>query len=179
MNARRRAFCEHYAAGLSAAEAARRAGYAARSARSQGQRLLTKADIRDYVEELQRQATSERIADAQEVRERFTSILRDDEQRPAARLRAGEALLRYSPQEDASGPAPVDEESPEDGGGYAVIALPWKPGGRYAPTHYEGDDGTIQPLLYPGDDLRLILSRSQIETLLDKYHYHGEEEEER
>ena len=47
---KRQAFVRHYIATGSASEAARMAGYSHRSARTEGSRLLTNADIREAVE---------------------------------------------------------------------------------------------------------------------------------
>lgn len=51
-NAKHERFCQEYVVDLNAAQAAIRAGYAANSARQQGQRLLTNADIVARVSEL-------------------------------------------------------------------------------------------------------------------------------
>ena len=45
-------FCEEYLIDLTATQAAERAGYSKRTARSQGQRLLTNVDIQLYLKEL-------------------------------------------------------------------------------------------------------------------------------
>ena len=62
MNERQKRFAEFYAASGNAAEAARLAGYSEKTARSQGQRLLTDVDIMRYVRELQDKAAIGRIA---------------------------------------------------------------------------------------------------------------------
>ena len=61
MNEKQRRFAEHYAANPNATEAARVAGYSDRTARSQGQRLLTNDDIQEYIKELQEENAAERI----------------------------------------------------------------------------------------------------------------------
>ncbi len=53
MNDRRRAFVDAYVLTGNAAEAARRAGYSERTARAQGHRLLTDADIRAAIDAAQ------------------------------------------------------------------------------------------------------------------------------
>lgn len=50
LNKKQQAFVEHYLQTWNAAEAARRAGYAEKSARQQGSRLMTNADIQDEVQ---------------------------------------------------------------------------------------------------------------------------------
>lgn len=170
MNGRRMAFCELYATGLSAAEAARRAGYSPRSARSQGQRLLTNDDVQKMIHELQTRATNERIADALEIRERFTAILRDDKQKASARLRAGEALLKHG----GDGPGERIEE-PEAPGTGVEIVLPWRPADLFYPTAYEGEDGEIIPLDSPGEDVTLVLTRQQMEDLGRRNQVNGDQ----
>lgn len=50
LKAQQQAFVEHYLETWNAAEAARRAGYSAKTARQQGSRLLTKVDVRQAIE---------------------------------------------------------------------------------------------------------------------------------
>jgi phage terminase small subunit len=64
-NAKQETFAQEYLIDLNATKAAIRAGYAERSARQQGQRLLTNDDI------------AERIAELQEKREKRTEITAD------------------------------------------------------------------------------------------------------
>lgn len=94
MTARQQAFCEHYAACGNAAEAARQAGYCERTARSQGQRLLTDVDIRRYVRRLQDQAAAVRIASIAQIKALWSDILNDTGERTADRLKASELLAR-------------------------------------------------------------------------------------
>ena len=54
MNQRQRAFCEAYLLSGNATEAAIKAGYSPKSARSIGQRLLTYVDIREYAQAKQK-----------------------------------------------------------------------------------------------------------------------------
>jgi phage terminase small subunit len=96
MNDKRRMFCEYYAECLNATEAAKRAGYSAKTAYSQGNRLLKDAEIVNYIKELQEKAASARIADIAEVKEAWTDVLRDKSQRARDRIRAGEMLARSS-----------------------------------------------------------------------------------
>lgn len=61
-----------------ATEAAIKAGYSKRTARSIGQRLLTYVDIKSYVKELMDKAESKRIASAEEVLQNLTSMMRGE-----------------------------------------------------------------------------------------------------
>ena len=94
MNAQQRRFALEYAATGNAAEAARRAGYSPRTARSQGQRLLTNVDVLAYVRELQETTEEARIASVREIKLFWSSLMNDPEQRTADRLKASELLAR-------------------------------------------------------------------------------------
>lgn len=94
MNDRQRRFAEAFATCGNAAQAAREAGYSERTARSQGQRLLTNVDILKYVRELQDQAAAGRIASMLQVRAFWSDVLNDPAEKTADRLRAGELLAK-------------------------------------------------------------------------------------
>lgn len=94
MNERQRRFCEAYAACGNAAQAAREAGYSEKTARSQGQRLLTDVDILKYVRVLQDEAATARIASLKQVKAFWSDVMHDPSEKTADRLRAGELLAR-------------------------------------------------------------------------------------
>lgn len=94
MTDRQKRFAEFYASCGNSAEAARRAGYSERTARTIGAKLLTKVDIAAYIRRLQDEAAAARVADMLEVKETWTEILRDSAAKDADRLRAGELLAR-------------------------------------------------------------------------------------
>lgn len=94
MNDRQRQFCEAYAACGNAAQAAREAGYSERTARSQGQRLLTNADILKLIRQLQDEAATARIASLKQVKAFWSDVLHDPSEKTSDRLRAGELLAR-------------------------------------------------------------------------------------
>ena len=96
MNDRQRRFAEAFAACGNAAQAAREAGYSEKTARSQGQRLLTNVDILKYVRELQDQAAAGRIASMLQVRAFWSDVLNDPAEKTADRLRAGELLAKVA-----------------------------------------------------------------------------------
>lgn len=70
------AFCMHYAKTGNATESAIAAGYSEKTARSQGQRLLTKVDIKKRLQELAQEVKNDKIADVQEIQEYLTSVMR-------------------------------------------------------------------------------------------------------
>lgn len=118
MNDRQRHFAEEYAKNPNATAAAIAAGYSSRTARSQGNRLLTKAYIQAYLQQLREEAHCERIATADEVREYWSSVLRDREQKTEHRIKAGELLMKSGGEmvQRVSVEADVDLDADLDGG---------------------------------------------------------------
>lgn len=94
MNARKERFCLEYAASGNATQAAISAGYSPKTARSQGQRLLTNADIKARIEELQQEIRREKIADIDAIQTFWTEVLQDPRAKTADRLKASELLAR-------------------------------------------------------------------------------------
>ena len=94
MNQRQRAFCEAYLKCGNAAEAAIKAGYSPKSARSIGQRLLTFADIREYLAQRNAQIIAENTATLEEIYSFWTVTMRDQASKPADRLKASELLSK-------------------------------------------------------------------------------------
>ncbi|TLQ22348.1 terminase small subunit [Lactiplantibacillus plantarum] len=72
-------FADEYIKSGNAADAARKAGYSKRSARSVGQENLTKPDIKKYIDEQMAEIASKRIMDAREAVELLTRIARGEE----------------------------------------------------------------------------------------------------
>ena len=91
MNQRRRAFCEAYLASGNATEAAREAGY---SARSQGQRLLTFADVQEYLAARNQEISAASTAQVEEIRQFWTATMRDQGAKTGDRLKASELLAK-------------------------------------------------------------------------------------
>lgn len=94
MNQRKRAFCEAYLISGNATDAAREAGYSPRSARSIGQRLLTFDDVREYLEQRNQEISAANTAQMEEVRQFWTATMRDENMKPADRLKASELLAK-------------------------------------------------------------------------------------
>ena len=86
MNAKQRKFCDEYLIDLNATQAAIRAGYSEKTARQVGQRLLTYVDISAYINEQLERIHNERTADAQEVIEYLTSVMRGEHTEQALQL---------------------------------------------------------------------------------------------
>lgn len=87
-------FCDYYIETGNAAEAARLAGYSKRTARQMGQENLTKPYILEYIQKRNEELRNERTADMQEVREFWTSVLRNVEEAMAHRLKASEFIAK-------------------------------------------------------------------------------------
>lgn len=76
---RQELFVEEYLIDLNATQAAIRAGYSQKTARSQGQRMLTKVDIQQAISERMEEKKSDIIMKQDEILERLTSQARREE----------------------------------------------------------------------------------------------------
>ena len=86
MTAKQKRFCEEYLVDCNATQAAIRTGYSKKTARAVGQRLLTNVDIKKYIEQQFQKMKTEKIADAQEVLEYLTSVMRGEQKEQVALL---------------------------------------------------------------------------------------------
>lgn len=80
MNARQRKFADEYLYDCNATQAAIRAGYSEKTAKSIGQRMLTFVDVQQYIEQQLEKLHGEKIADVEEVMMYLTSVLRGEAQ---------------------------------------------------------------------------------------------------
>ena len=92
LNARQKAFCEFYVASGNATESAIKAGYKEQTARVTASKILTKANIQEYVKELQEKAKTSRIMTAIERREFLTELIKNRNEKAADRLKALDIL---------------------------------------------------------------------------------------
>ncbi len=76
VNAKQKRFCDEYLVDCNATQAAIRAGYSARTANEQAARLLANVSIKAYIDEKMERLHNERTADAQEVLEYLTAVMR-------------------------------------------------------------------------------------------------------
>lgn len=95
MNAKQKRFCEEYLIDCNATQAAIRAGYSAKTAKEQGVRLLTNVNLRTYIDQHLEEIRSEKTADAQEVLEYLTSVMRGEQTEQILQL-AGEGKQRIA-----------------------------------------------------------------------------------
>ena len=82
MTDKQKKFADEYLIDTNATQAAIRAGYSEKTAYSQGQRLLKNDEVKTYIDEQLDKISDENIADAKEVMEYLTSVMRgevDDE----------------------------------------------------------------------------------------------------
>ena len=76
MNARQKKFCDEYLIDCNATQAAIRAGYSPKTAYSIGEENLKKPELKTYIEEQLERLHNEKTADAQEVLEYLTAVMR-------------------------------------------------------------------------------------------------------
>lgn len=78
LNERQMRFVDEYMIDLNATQAAIRAGYSVKTAYSQGQRLLKNVEIKTELDERMEKLRSLKIADATEIMEYLTSVMRGE-----------------------------------------------------------------------------------------------------
>jgi phage terminase small subunit len=71
-------FCDYYIETGNATEAAIRAGYSQKTARFIGAENLTKPNVKSYIDQRLKELEDERIADATEVLQYLTSVMRGE-----------------------------------------------------------------------------------------------------
>lgn len=94
LNARQKAFCEFYVASGNATESAVKAGYSEKYAGQNSDKLLKNTNIQIYIEELNKKVKDNRIADIKEVKEFWTEVLRNKNQKTQDRLKASEYIAK-------------------------------------------------------------------------------------
>lgn len=131
MNDKQKKFAELFAANPNATEAAKEAGYSERTARSQGQRLLTNVDIMQYIKALQEAAASERIASLTETKAFWSDVMHNPNEKTADRLKASELLAKSSGAfasavtvRSRNGDAALIATTAEEGGNDVIIYMP-------------------------------------------------------
>lgn len=95
MNARQKKFCDEYLIDCNAAQAAIRAGYSPKTAKVTGAKLLTKANLKAYIDEQLEHIHNKKTADAQEVLEYLTAVMRGDYTEQTLQL-VGEGIQRIT-----------------------------------------------------------------------------------
>lgn len=95
LTAKQKRFCEEYVIDCNATQAAIRAGYSERTAYSIGEQNLKKLEVKNYIEELAEKIKNENIADAREVMEHLTSVMRG-EQKEKTLIWVGDGMQRVT-----------------------------------------------------------------------------------
>lgn len=78
MTPRQQKFCDEYLISGNATDAAIKAGYSPKTAKSIGQRLLTFVDLKQYIDAELEKLHSAKIADAEEVMKYLTAVMRGE-----------------------------------------------------------------------------------------------------
>lgn len=101
LNGMQKAFADYYIETANATESAKRAGYSEKTAYSQGQRLLKNVEVSAYISERMAEQGEKRVADANEVIEFYTAVMRGEvkdqfglDASLSDRLKAGDALMK-------------------------------------------------------------------------------------
>ena len=89
MNARQKRFCDEYLIDCNATQAAIRAGYSPKTAKVTGAKMLTNANLKAYIDEQLERIHNEKTADAQEVLEYLTAVMRGQHTEEILRLNGG------------------------------------------------------------------------------------------
>lgn len=110
LNERQKAFADYYIELGNATEAAIKAGYSEKTAYSIGSENLNKPEISAYIKERLDEQSEKRVADANEVIEFYTAVMRGEvkdqfglDPSLSDRLKAGDALMkRYAVTDNGS-----------------------------------------------------------------------------
>ena len=136
LTARQRKFCDEYLISGNATDAAIKAGYSPKTAKSIGQRLLTFVDLKQYIEAELDKLHSAKIADAQEVLEYLTAVMRGQHTEQVLKL-VGDGIQTV---------ADIDVSAKERIKAAELI------GKRYALFSDKMDLGGAVPVVIMGDD---------------------------
>ena len=86
MTEKQKRFCDEYLISCNGTQAAIKAGYSVKTATKIAAENLTKPDIKTYIEERLEQIRSEKTADAKEVMEYLTAVMRGEHTEQVLRL---------------------------------------------------------------------------------------------
>lgn len=113
------AFADYYIETGNATESAKKAGYSEKTAYSQGSRLLKDAEISAYIADRMGEQAKKRVADANEVIEFFTAVMRGEvkdqfglDTSVADRLKAGDSLMKRYAAGGSKAGVPKREDDP-------------------------------------------------------------------
>lgn len=95
MTDKQKRFCDEYLIDCNATQAAVRAGYSPKTAKQTGCENLAKPDLKAYIDERLEKMHNEKTADAQEVLEYLTSVMRGEHKEQVLKL-VGEGVQTIS-----------------------------------------------------------------------------------
>lgn len=95
MTDKQKRFCDEYLIDCNATQAAVRAGYSPKTAKQTGCENLSKPDLKAYIDERLEEMHNEKTADAQEVLEYLTSVMRGEHKEQVLKL-VGEGVQTIS-----------------------------------------------------------------------------------
>lgn len=96
MNLRQKLFCEYYLGECcgNAEQAAIKAGYSKKSARTGANKLLQNAQVKAYIAQKSSEIATNNIASIQDIQTFWTNIMHDEAEPTKNRLRASELLAK-------------------------------------------------------------------------------------
>ena len=136
MPTKQQKFCDEYLISGNATDAAIKAGYSPKTAKQTGSENLSKPDLRAYIDEQLDKIHSAKIADAQEVLEYLTAVMRGQHTEQVLKL-AGDGIQTV---------ADIDVSAKERLKAAELI------GKRYALFSDKMDLGGAVPVVIMGDD---------------------------
>lgn len=113
LSLKQKKFCEEYVISGNATEAAKRAGYSENSAKVTASRMLTNANIQNYIKELTNPVKSARIATGEEVLAFFTEVMKNKKVGWKDRIRAAENLAKRQGVDKPVNTTNGEEKQPE------------------------------------------------------------------
>ena len=153
---KQRRFADAYCETANATQAAKAAGYSAKTAYSQGERLLKNVEIAAYIRDRMEQIANERILSVGRARALLSDIAVSADSAITARLRALDLLLKTAGAQLPPPSAEKTEPTTAEADGFAKIYLPWNGQDDNAVTAVQLPDGSIVPLAGHEDDDLLV-----------------------
>ena len=119
MNPRQKAFADEYIKSGNATDAAKNAGYSEKAAFVTGCRLLKDANVSQYIAERMKSTEKKRVADADEVIQFYTAVMRGEvkdqfglDSSLQDRLKAADALMKRHNAAGTAAPGQTAEDDP-------------------------------------------------------------------
>lgn len=164
---KQRRFADAYCETANATQAAKAAGYSAKTAYSQGERLLKNVEVKKYIRDQLEAAADERILSVTRVRAALSDIAMSPSVKDGIRVRALATLIKAAgtnaplPPAEKTEPATAvsaeeDTTDPTGAEDFVKIYLPWNEQDDNAVTAVQLPDGSVVPLAGHEDDDLLV-----------------------